>query len=328
VTPATTGILTALRRVARLPLLPQLVAVIALYIIGSALISGYGSQGSITSMLVLASFLGVAAGGQTLAVLLGGIDLSIPFVIGMANVMTAELTGFGWPFIWVALLIGAIALVIGLANGFISKRFAIHPLLVTLGSGSIVAGGLLVWTGGQATGAAPSWLSSFVAINGQTFRLPIPPVVTFWAIFSAVLIALLTTTVLGKRIYASGASDRAAKLALVNTTTIWSLTFAASALLAAIAGVLLAGFSGTGFPDIGQPYLFTSIASVVIGGTSLLGARGGYGGTVLGCLILTQISTILVGENYSAAAQQAILGALIVLVVATYGREVHLRYRI
>jgi ribose transport system permease protein len=317
-----------LRRVIQTPLVPQAAAVVILYIVGSKLIDGYGSQSSITSMLVLASFLGVAAAGQTFAVLLGGIDLSIPFVIGMANVMTAQLTGYGWPFIWTALFIGVLAACIGAANGFISKRFSIHPLLVTLGMGSIVAGGLLVWTGGQATGAAPTWLSSFVAINGTTLSLPVPPVIAFWAVLSVLILLLLRATVFGNRMYATGANERAAGLALVNTTTIWTVAFACSALLAATAGVLLAGFSGTGFPDIGQPYLFTSIAAVVIGGTSLLGARGGYGGTILGALILTEVTTILVGQNFSAAAQQAILGAVILLVVATYGREVQLRYRV
>ena len=137
----------------------------------------------------------------------------------------------------------------------------------------------------------------------------------------------LRTTV-GRRLYATGANPRAARLALVSTSRVWTGTFAASAFFSAVAGTLLVGFSGTGLFNIGDPYLFTSIASVVIGGTSLLGARGDYLRTVLGALILIQTTTILIGRGYDAPTQQVILGVLIVIFVATYARESHVRTRI
>jgi len=121
---------------------------------------------------------------------------------------------------------------------------------------------------------------------------------------------------------------RAARLSLVSTTRVWTGTFAVSAFFSAVAGTLLVGFSGTGLFNIGDPYLFTSIASVVIGGTSLLGARGDSLRTVLGALILIQTTTILAGRDYDAPTQQVILGVLIVLFVATYAREAHVRTRI
>jgi ribose transport system permease protein len=313
---------------ARFPIL-QLVLLGALFLYGATTIDGYATKPSIYSMLVLASLLGLAAAGQTLVILLGGIDLSVPFVIGAANVMTAELTGGrGWPFAAVAAFVGMLALLVGAANGYLSHRFEVHPLIITLGTGSIVGGGVLAWTKAELTGGAPGYLGTFVSPGKNTFFVPLPPVVVFWIALSAVLVFVLTKTSVGRRLYATGANARAARLALVSTTRVWTGTFAVSAFMSALTGVLLAGFSGTGLFTIGDPYLFTTIASVVIGGTSLLGARGDYVRTILGALILTQTTTLLVGNGFDAPTQQVILGSAIVLFVATYAREAHVRTRI
>jgi ribose transport system permease protein len=323
------GALRGARRLAgRLPVL-QIAALLVLYLVGQAAIDGYGSQSSILSMLVLASFLGIAAAGQTFAILLGGIDLSVPFLIGAGNVLVSQLSGGKhWPFALAVLFIVAMAFAVGAANGYISHRFEIHPLIVTLGVGSMVGGGVLVWTHARLTGSAPSWLGELVSPGGDVAGIAIPPVVLLWLVLALVVVLVLSKTRAGRELYATGANPAAARLALVSTTRVWTGAFAASAVCAALAGILLAGFSGTGLFDIGTPYLFTTIASVVIGGTSLLGARGDYLRTVLGALILTQITTLLIGMGLSAAMQQAVLGIVIVLVVATYARESHVRDRI
>jgi ribose transport system permease protein len=305
----------------RQSLWPQIIALVALYGVGMLTIDGFGGWRSILAMLVLASFIGIAASGQTIVALLGGIDLSIPGVIALANIATAEFTGRGWPFPLVALSILVLAALIGAFSGFVSRAIRLNPLIVTLGVSAVLMGAILVWTGGQPTGFAPKWLNQFVAPSGRTFGLPVPPVLVFWAAVAVVMIVLLRRTAFGKQVHASGASLAAARLALVSTTKVWSLAFALSAVMAAVTGILLAGFSTQGDPRISTPYLFNTIASVVIGGTSLIGARGGYGRTVLGAIILTEITTVLVANNFSAAIQQALLGVVILLVVATYGRE-------
>jgi ribose transport system permease protein len=312
----------------RTTLWPQLFALVALYLLGVLTIPGFASTRSLLAILVLASFIGIAASGQTLVALLGGIDLSIPGVIALANLATAELSGKGWPFPVVALSILVVALLVGAFNGLVSRALSLNPLIVTLGMSSVIMGAILVWTGGQPTGAAPAWLNAFVAPSGRTFGLPVPPVLFFWAVFSIAIIAMLRFTVLGRRIYASGASLVAARLSLVPTTRVWTAAFAMSAVGAAITGMLLAGFTSQGDPRISEPYLFSTIASVVIGGTSLIGARGGYARTVLGAIILTEITTLLVANNFNAALQQALLGVIILAVVATYGREPHVSARL
>ena len=95
----------------------------------------------------------------------------------------------------------------------------------------------------------------------------------------------------------------------------------------AVAGMLLAGFSGAADPSVGAPYLFTTVAAVVVGGTPLTGGRGGYGRTIAGCLIVTELGTLLIGLGLDQAAQQICLGLLIVVLVALYGREPHLSMR-
>ena len=181
------------------------------------------------------------------------------------------------------------------------------------------AGGILVWTQANFTGAAPARLDRYLRLVGtKTGPIPLPPVVVFWAVFAVVVTLILSKTAIGRRLYSTGANQPAARLALVQTNKVWMGAFAASAFCAALAGVLLAGFSGMGLYNIGQPYLFTSIASVVIGGTSLLGARGDYVRTVLGALILIQIETILIGYGFDVAAQQVGLGIVILIMVASY----------
>jgi ribose transport system permease protein len=105
----------------------------------------------------------------------------------------------------------------------------------------------------------------------------------------------------------------------------WIATFALSAFFAALAGVLLLGFTGSAYGDVGQPYLFQTIAAVVVGGASLIGGRGSYLGTLAGALALTEINTLLIGLGLQPSMVQAALGAVIIVLVSIYGREPHLR---
>jgi ribose transport system permease protein len=296
-----------------------------LFGVGAAVISGFATRFSVSSILVLSSLLGIAAAGQTMVVLLGGIDLSIPYVIGVADVVGAELTQRGTPFWESVLVVLAIAFAIGLFNGFVSAGLGIHPLIVTLGVGFVVQGGVQIWTGGQPSGLAPGWLTSAIIPGRRTGPIPFPPIVVFWMGFALLVLLLLRGTIFGQRLYAVGANPQAARLALVSPVRVWALTFGVSAVCAAVAGLLLLGFSGSALATIGDPYLFLSVGAVVVGGTSLLGGRGGYGGTVAGAIILTELTTILIGVGLPDALQQVFLGIIIVLVVSIYGREPHVR---
>ena len=325
------GARRALQRVAGLQRdypIAQVVALVAIFIYGRSSLEGFGSKQSIYAMLILATLLGLAAAGQTVVLLIGGIDFSIPaFIVGGATLMV-QLTGTkGWSFGPALILIIVLSATIGGISGYLSHRFRVQPLIVTLAVGSIVLGGILVWAQGLVTGTAPAWLSTFTSPATKTFGLDFPPLVAMWAVVAIVIGVVLHRTVAGRWVYATGSNPRAADLALVPTRRVWTLTFAFSAFMAAMVGILLAGFSGSGDSSIGDPYLFQSLTAVVIGGTAF-GARGDYWRTVLGTLILTELTTVLVGGGATYATQQILSGVLILVVVALYGRERRVRDRV
>lgn len=306
----------------------EFAVLIVLFIIGSLTIEGFASPMTLVAILVLSSFLGICAGGQTFVVLLGGIDLSIPAMIGVGNVLVGYLNGKGWPFLAIILVIFAIAIVNGVVNGLVSKVFSIHSLITTLATGAIVGGLLLVITGGHVSSSVcPVWLNHVVALNGKMGIIPLPPVIGVWAIYAILALLLLYKMPWGKKLYVSGVNDRAAQLALVNTTSIWAVAFIISAVSAAIAGVLLSGFSGSAFFNVGKPYLFLTIGAVVIGGTSLTGGHGGYDRTIFGALISTLVTTIMIGFGLDTPLQQAFLGFVIILLLGIYGRQQDIRLR-
>ena len=297
----------------------------ALQGVGTALIDGFSAPFAIRSGLVLASLLAVASFGETLVILLGGIDLSVPFVIGFGNVVAAQLYGHGMPFALVCAIVVVLAGAIGVLNGLLSAGLSVHPLILTLGSGTAVQGAVLLWTKGFPAGSAPQFVSDFVSIGGSVGPLPVPWLVPATAALALALMLLLDRTPFGQRLYALGANPTAAPFALIRPVRMAMATYGASALFAAVSGVLLLGFTGSAYADVGQPYLFQAIASVVIGGTALTGGQGGIAGTVAGALVLTQANTLLIGLGLPPASVEAALGAVILVLVSIYGRTPPLR---
>ena len=300
----------------------QLVALVGFFIVGAATLPGFAEWTTIKTIVILSAFLGIAAMGQQVCVLLGGGDLAVPSFIVLGNFMVPELWGTDhWPFLAAMALLLIVSIVVGGAAGFVCSRFQVHPLIVTLGVSSIVLGSLLAWTGGVVVGGVPTWLSQLSSPIGKTFGISIPPLIPIWFILAIVMWVLLRRTVTGRQIYAAGSNPIAAGYALVPVRRVWMLAFALSAVSAALAGVLLAGFSGTGDDSIGSPYLFDSFAAVIVGGTAFgRGANGDYWRTVLGALLLTELTTIMVGHGFGAAGQQILYGLVILVVVPAYGR--------
>jgi ribose transport system permease protein len=320
---------STLRRIARSSPILQVLSVIGLLLACGITISGFFSKSSLVTTLILASFLGIAAAGETLVILIGGIDLSVPSVISGANLVVTLLAGKHVSFALAVLFVLVCAAAIGLINGFVTHRFRAPPLIVTLATGAIVTGLTLGWTrGGQVSGSPPGWLTSFSAPIGTTLGVPIPAVIVLWAVVAAVLGVVLHLTVSGRRLYATGANERAAELAGVRTERVWVSSFMVSALASAVVGIVLVGFTGQGEAGVGNQYLFLALAAVLVGGTSLVGARGDYWRTVLGALIMTLVTTILIGHGAGEATQEILTGILILLFVSLYGREKRLRDRV
>jgi ribose transport system permease protein len=308
---------------------------IGLFIVGSVVVDGFFSTINLKSMLVFASFLGLACLGQTLVVLLGGLDLSIPFVIGSANIALMYLFGFevlpNWIAVIVILFLGT---VIGFINGLLSFRLQGQALIVSLGVGFAVAGGTQIVTSigtryaGNVHGAVPVWLTNIAAMNGTTFGLNFPPVILIWIVVAVLLVVGMRITVYGRNLYALGGSRTAAKRLSISERKYWVGVYTISGFIAALTGELLLGWSGSGFIGVGDPYLFTTLAAVVIGGTSLLGGWGGYGFTVIGVLVLQVLTSFLVGIGLDYEGQQFVFGLLIIPLVALYARSPHIRTQI
>jgi len=310
----------------RIPLF-QIIGLIIVFVIGATTIDGFAGKADIYDMLTLGAFLGFAAAGQTLVVLVGGVDLSIPAMIVLSGTIIAKFTGqYHWPFVAALALAVAAALITGAFTGFICHFFGGESLIVTLGVSSVLTGAVQVWTGGFLSASPPAFLVRLASPVATTFGIGFPPMVVIWAILAVLLGFGLRRTTLGHRLYATGANPRASRLALVSTLRVWVVAFALAAVLSALTGVLLAGFAA-GDQSVGDPYLFESLAAVIVGGTAF-GARGDYWRTVLGALILTELTTVLVGHGYSDADQQMLYGVVILVVVAAYGRERHLRDRV
>ena len=305
-----------------------------LFSVGSMNIEGFASGNNIKSMLLFASFLGIASIGQTLVALLGGLDLSIPFIIGGANVGLLYLIGLGVPPWLATIIVLLIGTVFGVINGLLSYRLQGQALIVTLGTGFAISGGVQIVTSigsaysGNVFGTVPPWLANISAMNGTTFGLPFPPVILVWALIALILIVGLRTTVYGRYLYALGVNRTSASRVMISEMRYWVIMYALSGFFAALTGGLLLGWSGGGFIGVGDQYLFLTLAAVVVGGTSLLGGAGGYGFTVIGVLVLQVLSSFLVGIGLDFKWQQFIFGLLILPMVALYARSPHIRTQI
>ncbi len=298
---------------------------IGLFLIGAFLIDGFASIRSVRAILVLASFVGLASVGQTLVVVMGGIDLSIPFLVGVANVVGAKLFEAGYPDPVVILVTVGLTASIGALNGFLSRRFRVHPLIVTLGIGTTALAAVNWWTSGFPSGSAPAWVTGWVSIGASTGPIPFPPIVLVWLGVTLGIAIMERSTAYGRRLFAMGANPRAAELALIRPLRMWVVTFAISGAFAGVAGLLFLGFTGKASGTVGEPLLFQSIAAVVIGGTSLIGGLGGYARTALGAVVLILLSTLLLARGVESTLIPAALGLLVILLVSIYGREARIR---
>jgi ribose transport system permease protein len=264
------------------------------------------------SMLVLTSFLAVLALGQGAVVLSGGLDLSVPFTITLAGVVLTGITnGSDASAIWAiptVLLMGA---VIGALNGVGIAFLRITPLIMTLAMNGILQGTALVYTNGAPTGFAPPalrWL-----MTGRLFGFT--PVVFALVAFVAVAVFLIHSTVFGRRLFAVGSNPISAEFSGVPVKGVLIATYALSGACSALVGVMLSGFTGQAFNDMGDPYLLTSIAVVVVGGTLMTGGRGHYAAMFGGALMLTALSTLLSGSTLPPAARSIVYGAVVLAAV-------------
>ncbi len=298
------------------------IAVVLLFIIGQIVRPGFASLSSVQSVLVVSSFVGLVAAGQFFVILIGGIDLSVPWVLNAAAILlvTSSLgqNDRGPLALLLTLGMGAVA---GAVNGIGVAVFGVSAVVMTLAMNGIMEGLTLGLSGGLTCESCASYAPPMVqtAVNGHFLGLP--AALWLWLVIAVLISAVLGLTRFGRQTYAMGNNARAAFLAGVDVRLMTVLLYALSGLFSALGGVLLVGFGGQASLGMGTPYLFQSIAAVVIGGVYILGGRGHYVGVVAGAISLVGLISVLMALNMPEYGRNIIYGVVILVLLLLYGRE-------
>ncbi len=270
------------------------------------------SPNYLLQQLQTGSFLGICAAGMMVVILLGHIDLSVPWTL-TAAAMTATAVG-GDLALPTALAVGV---AVGLLNGFGVAFLRIPSMIFTLGVDTVLRGLMVAQTGGFAPqdSATPAML--YLA---KERILGIPVAIFVWIAVSAAIALTLTRTGFGRSVYATGSREAAAFLSGIRTRRVIIGAFLISGICASIAGVLLAGYSAKAYQGMGNAFLLPAIAAVVLGGTHILGGRGRYAGTVVGVILIVLLNSVLSITQMPEAGRQIIYGCVIIGMLLVYGR--------
>lgn len=292
------------------------VVLIVLWAVASLAVPGFGTAGNFQYLLQTSAFLGIVAIGQTLVVIMGGIDLSVSGVVALSAVVCAEVTASNGPVMGILVSLIMCALM-GTFNALGITILKIPPMVMTLASGTILSGGLLIYTNGAPKSASIPLLS-WLAKGTVGF---IPASFLLWILLTLFGVWIAHGTVTGRYAFALGSgvpSSRASGVSVVKTSVV---LYTLCSVLAGIAGLVLLGFTGTSSLTMGTSYQLLSIAAVVLGGTSILGGSGHAGGTVAGTLLLTVLTAVLTSLNLGEALRQVTLGAIIIILLIAYARD-------
>jgi ribose transport system permease protein len=293
--------------------------VVLVLLVGSLYSRSFLSPEYLLQQLKVASFLGVIATGAMIVILLGQIDLSVPWVVAVGGMMATAATGWGPVGTAMAIPVGVgCGLLLGLVNGAGVAVLRLPSMVVTLAVNAVAQGLMVVHTGGFSPQASSSPAMRYLA-TGDTL-LGIPNALIVWAVIGSGAVFLLARTTFGRTVYAIGNRERAAYLSGARTGAVVVGAFALAGGLSAFGGVLLAGYASKAAQAMGDPYLLPAIAAVVLGGTSILGGRGNYLGTVAGVILITLLQSILSVMQMEEFGRHVIFGVVIVAMLLIYGR--------
>ena len=296
-----------------------LVLAIAIYVaivIGAGQVRSYLTLDNAVAILGRSITLGITAIGQTFAILVASIDLSVASVIS-ASAVLASVVMNGEPAMIAPAVAAVLALgaAVGLVNGLVITRLEVNPLIATLGMSLIIQGGLSAFYNNFA-GQVPDEFKNFA--YGAIGNVPLS--LLFLFVLAGLAWFVLRFTRFGSNIYSAGGNRDAARLAGIKTGPVIVWAHVICSLCAAIAGLYLAARLGAGNPQLGSDgaYDLESIAVVVIGGTILAGGRGGVWGTMAGVIIFSLIDSIFNVAGVDAFLKQVLRGIIIVAAVAVY----------
>lgn len=319
----------------RIPISPPVAALllaVILFVLSGLLPNGFGSNMDVaraqaTNIVRLAVFLGVIAAGQTLVIISGGegIDLSAGSVVTLTAILTYVIVNGADERVFLALLVAlAVGALVGFINGVGITFLKISPFVMTLGMAGVVTGAIIVITHGNVTGKVAPIMTRLIA-RPLSPSLQIPNAVIIWLLFGILMWLLLERTTFGKSLFAIGVNRVTARLSGVNVTATNLLTYSLAGALAGFGGFLLLGNTGVVHLQLGQPFLFPSIAAVAVGGTLLSGGKGSYWGTMAGAIVLTLITSLLTTMQMPDSVRRMVLGGTLLILISIYGRQRSLR---
>ena len=299
------------------PVVPLVLLLVVLVAMLEYMRPGIVNERWIANTIKFAIPLAMLAACQTLTMLTGGIDLSAGVVATVsAFVMATQVSILGPTGAILVALIPAI--LIGLVNGFGVAICRVHPLIMTLGTGLIATGCLQVYQ--RTVIATGSSVPEFLAWLGTGRTGGIPNSLVLFIPFAALILWGQRRMGFGRLLYALGDNENAARLSGVRAWQVYFALYALSGLIAGVTGLLYVGLIKAPSLSLANPLMLPSVAAAVIGGTSIFGGRGGYSGTIVGALILTVLTTMLILLQMPEGARRILFGGIILLVTAVYVR--------
>lgn len=306
----------------RQPIFIAIACILVILAVGGSINPNFLSINYLLQQLEVASFLGIIAAGLMLVILLGHIDLSIPWTITMGGMMSTAVANMYATAGALTIPVGlGCGLLVGLVNGLGVAWLRVPSMIFTLGMNAVLQGLVVLYTGGAAPASHATRLMSIMAVERT---LGVPNSLFVWGAVSILTIFLLRATQFGRYIYAVGNRERAAYLSGVPTRVVIVVCFALSGLTAALAGIMLTGYSTKAYQGMGDAYLLPSIAAIVLGGTNVLGGTGQYTGTVVGVILIVLLQSILSVLQMPEAGRQVIYGGVLVGMLLIYGRGMRL----
>lgn len=302
--------------------LAPLGGIVLLLLLAAVTTPGFFSADVMRLVLFQIALIGITALGQTLVLLVGGIDLSMAGVMALATVIIADFTQGQDALLWLGVLLALGAgMVVGAANAALVLLRNVPPFVTTFAMLVLVQGIVIAWTRGAPAGGTPAALSTLG--RGEVLGVPVATLV--FAALALVIGVVLVRTTLGRRIYASGLNRRAANLSGVPTGWVMAGCYVTASVTAVVAGLVNAGYIGYVDAALLRGLDLNSIAAAVIGGIVLGGGRGRIEQTVLGVVLLATLLTWLIQLGAGAAAQQIVSGSVILLAVLLQSLKPRLR---
>lgn len=278
----------------------------------SVYMPGFASLSHIRTVFLESALIGIVALGQTLVVITGGIDLSVAWMMTIGAYMVSNLVNSSNAnLVWGIPLMLVVTFGLGALNGFCISCLRVPAIVMTLGMNIILQGALVALTQGSPGQSAPPLLLTL----GQKNLFGIPYLVIIWIVMTVVVMLALFKMKYGRKLFAIGNNATVAEYSGIRVDNTIILSYAISGMTAGIAGALLAGKVGSCYLAMGDTYQFQSIAAVAIGGTSMLGGKGNYLGTVAGSLTITILLGILVALNLPFGVQTMAYGLIVLISV-------------